>query len=252
MEKLKMNKFKNAWQFLRNHGFARALSQCRYRISELRNDRYFGIDTSHDVLLETLGIHNENSAGYSPISYAALDLALREVEPSLEQGTFLDYGAGKGRVVILAATRIFRRVIGVEFAPELVSAAMDNINRARHRLTCSDIEILEIDATKFKVSADISVIHFYNPFFGATLKAVARNIADSLNATPRKITILFANADSFECILKEEKHIPMEWITKSKAIPWPHFEQDALYSNSYQIYSLDSRPSIAESEYYNH
>ena len=144
-------------------------------------------------------------------------------------------------MLIVAATLPFRRIVGVEFAPELVSEARNNIERARHHLTDADIEILEADATEFDVPADISVIHFYNPFFGKTLSTVTDNIANSLRTSPRKMTILFANADDFERILHEENHIPQNWITKTKDIPWPCFEQDAPYSNSYRIYSLDSR-----------
>ena len=231
---------------MRDHGLICTLSQCRYRISELKNDRYFGIETSHDVLLETLGIHNEDSAPYSPISYDALNLALREVEPSHEHDTFLDLGSGKGRAVIVAATLPFRRAIGIEFALELAAISRSNIERAQHRLTCADIEILEMDASEFNIPCDVSVIHFYNPFFGATLSAVVGKIVDSLHTTPRKITILYGNADDFERILKQEKPIPREWITKTKEFTWPYFKQDTPYSNSYRIYSLDSRPSSSQ------
>ncbi len=236
-----MNRLMNTWHYLRNNGVIPTLKHALYRMSELKNDRYFGIETNNDVKLETLGIHNGDSAQYSPISYAALKLALREVEPLPENEAFLDYGAGKGRVLIVAATLPFRRIVGVEFAPELVSVARHNIKHARYCLTDSNIEILERDATEYDVPANISVIHFYNPFIGNTLSTVTENIASSLRANPRQMTILFANPDDFERILQEENRIPREWIIKTKDIPWPYFKQDAPYSNSYRIYSLDSR-----------
>jgi len=236
-----INRLTNAWNYLLDHGLIRTLSECRYRISELKNDRYFGIETSYDILLETLQTDNEDCTPYAPISYDALNLALREVEPSHEYNAFLDFGSGKGRAVIVAATLPFRRSIGVEYAPELAAMSRDNIERAQHRLTCADIEIFEMDATEFNIPCDVSVIHFYNPFVGETLSTVAGNIADSLRTTPRKMTILFANADDFERILKEDKCIPMEWITKTNEFTWPYFKQDTPYSNSYRIYSLDSR-----------
>jgi len=217
------------------------LKQGLYRVSELKNDRYFGIETDNDVLLETLGIHDKNSLQYSPISYAALKIALREVHTSVEDDVFLDFGAGKGRVIIVAATLPFRKVIGVEFAPTLAAIAKENIEHAQHRLTCSDIEILVMNATEFNIPADINILHFYNPFVGKTLSAVLSNIADSLQTTPRKMTSHFANADHFERLLQNENHILKNWITKTKEIPWPYFKQDTPYSNSYRIYSLDSR-----------
>ncbi|WP_301089671.1 class I SAM-dependent methyltransferase [Sphingomonas sp.] len=43
--------------------------------------------------------------------------------------SFVDYGSGKGRVVMIAAARGFQRAIGVEFAPELHDIALANGRR---------------------------------------------------------------------------------------------------------------------------
>jgi len=43
------------------------------------------------------------------------------------QFTFVDLGCGKGRVLLMASDYPFQGIIGVEFMPELVSAAQKNI-----------------------------------------------------------------------------------------------------------------------------
>ena len=56
------------------------------------------------------------------------------------QDVFVDYGAGKGRTVVLASTYQFKRVIGVELAPELAAIAEENLFRAIKRLDASKLK----------------------------------------------------------------------------------------------------------------
>lgn len=41
--------------------------------------------------------------------------------------TFIDFGAGMGRVLLMASERPFRKIIGVEFARELITIAENNL-----------------------------------------------------------------------------------------------------------------------------
>src|SRR5262249_19084439 len=78
---------------------------------------------------------------YSPTSVAAFRLTMREVAVRVGVDVFIDLGAGKGRVVALAAQYPFRRVQGVEISPQLVAAARVNLERCRPFLRCPDVEL---------------------------------------------------------------------------------------------------------------
>ena len=65
------------------------------------------------------------------------DWALSAIDDDLSQLSFVDYGAGKGRVLLLAAQHPFAAVGGIEFAEELHDDAAMNIAqfpRSQHEM----------------------------------------------------------------------------------------------------------------------
>jgi len=114
---------------------------------------------------------------------------MKHVELRKHKDIFLDYGSGMGRVLIMAAAYPFRKVIGVELSGKLNKVAFENIKRVKKKLKCKDIEIVEADATTYRVPTEVTVIYFYNPFTGAILQQVVDNIHKSLVEAPRKLTI---------------------------------------------------------------
>jgi SAM-dependent methyltransferase len=121
----------------------------------------------------------------------------------------VDYGCGMGRVVILAARRGFRKVIGVEYSPEMAKLARQNVRRAEKRLRCP-VEIVNADAQSYPVPDDADVIFMANPFRGSVLGNVIKNVHDSIRAHPRKIWIIFVTPDDFERQIQGES-----WIEKT-------------------------------------
>src|SRR5687767_10057528 len=90
-----------------------AVSRTRGFIGAHVFDRPQGIDTSRIVDLATAGIHTDGRIPYVPSTWRNLPSALRHI-PISDDDVFLDLGSGKGRVVLQAAKRPFKRVIGVE------------------------------------------------------------------------------------------------------------------------------------------
>src|SRR5919112_3307195 len=119
----------------------------RYRAVESRIGRAVFergdfVDTAPRVQLQELGLKTEERHRYQASPWLVLPRALRvrDVRP---MDVFVEYGCGKGRVVYQAAQRYpFRRVIGVDIAPELTDVARINIERNRDRLRCRDVEIV--------------------------------------------------------------------------------------------------------------
>src|SRR5882724_6223120 len=134
-------------------------------IADLGFDLRHGTETLRWTFLQDLALESENKihgVNYQASKAAPLLRVLREFKVSKE-GTFVDFGSGKGRALMLAAEYGFDRVVGVEFAAELCAIAKRNLAAFRQRLGRPvNVEIAEIDAAKFVISPDQTVFYLYN------------------------------------------------------------------------------------------
>jgi SAM-dependent methyltransferase len=158
------------------------------RARDRLKDREFGISCAQRKA-EGARV-SADSAKYQPVSYRDLHEIL-EALPIAPDDVFLDFGAGMGRAVCVAATYPFRAVIGVELAPDLCEIARQNIKRIAPKLLCSRVEIVESDALAYPIPPEVSLFFFFNPFSGATLDGVLGNIGRSLKERPRNARIIF-------------------------------------------------------------
>jgi SAM-dependent methyltransferase len=76
----------------------------------------------------------------------------------------VDVGAGLGRVVLHAARRPYRQIVGVEISPALLEVAKDNRAAYRGELACRDIRLVRADAADFTFPRGDLVVYLYNPF----------------------------------------------------------------------------------------
>ena len=130
-------------------------------------DDQFGTDTAENVKLHGLDIDGPNYQ-YG-VYYRATDLSvLHEVLARLPvrhaDCTFIDYGSGKGLVLLQAAGYPFKKVIGVEFARELHDTARRNVERYPANLRKSIIELVHGDVIDFQPPEGDLVIYLYEPF----------------------------------------------------------------------------------------
>lgn len=175
---------------VRERGARHALRWVRHHIHERWQERRLGIDTA--AFDDWKGsAPRDDCHDYEPLAYACIERAvdLLDIRPGAE--TFLDYGCGKGRAVVVAATRPFRRVIGVDLVEPLCEVARGNVRRAARHFRCRDVEVVAADATQYRLPDDVSVVYLYNPFWDDTLRAVQQRILDSLQASPRRLRILY-------------------------------------------------------------
>lgn len=160
-----------------------------------RADHELGIHTTRPVQLFTLDITSKNAVHgnrYEPTPYGVLEDMLLELDLDFPSLTFLDLGSGKGRILCLAARYPFRAVIGVEFAPRLHAAALENLaalpagfRRAREvRSVCGDAAEVELPRGPL-------VIFLFNPFNAPVLGRVVERIERSLAEDPREVWVLY-------------------------------------------------------------
>lgn len=102
---------------------------------------------------------------------------------------FIDYGCGKGRALLEAARFGFARVIGVEFAPELVEIALNNrdIMQAKGALV-APVDVVCMDARHFAPPTDGPLLcYFYDPFDDTVMAPVA----ERLSSLDQPVTIIY-------------------------------------------------------------
>lgn len=149
-----------------------------------------GTDTARIVRLEGLEIPSANAAlgfRYQASAVDDLTVPLRSLDIDFERFVFIDIGSGKGRVVMLAAGWPFKRVIGVEFAPELHRIAEENVMRSTQS---GQIELVCADASEYELPDEPMVLYFYTPFLPPVMRQVMGNVARSLERTPRDAFVI--------------------------------------------------------------
>jgi len=110
---------------------------------------------------------------------------------------FIDFGSGKGRVLLLASEYGFRKIIGVEFASELHRITTKNVAiLERDARKPSRIETVCMDATEFVIPDVPVVLLLYSPFKGQVMERVLRNILTSFATHPREIVLVFCGNNS--------------------------------------------------------
>src|SRR5260221_10114908 len=112
---------------------------------------------------------------YRPITPGAFKQMMTAIPTDLSRFSFVDFGSGKGRVLLLASHLPFREVIGVEFSAKLHRIAERNIaSYPATKRILSRPRAVEADATKFDLPNGPLVLYFYNPFGAPILEQVLR------------------------------------------------------------------------------
>jgi len=162
--------------------------------AEVRFDRALGIDTRRFQGEVDFASDQERAAAavdYDPTPPAIAEHLIGQVAGQAHGFTFVDFGAGKGRVMILAARHPFAKVAGVEWSEPLHRIARANLAKvARRDSTLAPMELSLGDATEYRFPKTPSVLYFFNPFDYETTRRVAENLAESLVAAPRKIVVI--------------------------------------------------------------
>ena len=133
-----------------------------------------------------MGPSLEFATHYEPTPLADIDRLLDAVPLAPERTTFIDVGCGLGRVVLRAAARPYRQIVGVEISPALYEVAKENRDAYRGTLACRDIRLVRADAATFAFPRGDLVVYLYNPFRAAILGP----LLDRLCSDPRREVVL--------------------------------------------------------------
>lgn len=177
--------------------------------TEARLDRALGIDTIGQIeVADSAGPlptfpHQSNAVFYAPLAFGKFRRLMRAAQPyDPSQYTFIDFGAGKGRALVLAAGFDFRKVVGIELFSSLHADAIANIAAFGARdPRAKVIEPVCMDAASYRPPPGNLFCYFYNPFDDVVMRKVLANLEDAHHVSPRRILIAYSNpvhADVFD------------------------------------------------------
>lgn len=199
---------KNVILYIQKYGIDGFVRELLYRATTFYYEWRLGVNTCGYIETEKLGFANAEFHAYATVGHKAIFAMLEKIPLNKSESTFIDYGSGKGRAVVVAATFPFKRVIGIELSAALTEAAKNNVKKMRHKHAAS-IDLYQTDATQYVMPKDANIIYFFNPFKGQVLKDVVANIYASYQKYPRKIYILYFNNSFFEQTIAGQT-----WITR--------------------------------------
>jgi hypothetical protein len=178
-------------------------------------DAEFGTDTSGLLPAEELRDGRRRNSIYNTGYYATapsmFQQAFAQLDIEFEKFTFVDLGAGKGRILLLASNLPFQRVLGVEFVPELHAAATQNISLYRPpSRRCQDVQCILSDVRDFVFPSAPLVIFMWHPFVGPVFEQVMVNLEDSLRREPREVYLVYLKP-AFEHLVKRNTSLHKLW-----------------------------------------
>lgn len=161
-----------------------------------------GVQTSGLIpgrFLKTGHSHDRHSTAYfgvAPSVFHALIKRWQRTKPiaPIESFTFLDFGAGMGRAMLLASEYPFRKIIGVELNPILADIARGNLRawRAAGRAV-APTQIIHGDAVTARISRGPCLVFLFNPFGEAVMRRLIRRLAAVFADRPGELDLLYVN-----------------------------------------------------------
>ncbi len=154
--------------------------------------KYKRVDFSPENIfdLEVKGDNREKASTYHAVlekPFLEILEKIKEYEPDITKGAFLDYGSGKGFSLYKAYKFGFSEVIGVEFAPKLYQISMNNLKK----LKVKNFKVYLEDAAHFSPPINVSLIFFYNPFNEEIMQKVHDKIVENRDKYTNSVYIAY-------------------------------------------------------------
>jgi predicted RNA methylase len=162
-----------------------------------RREASLGVSAAGTIQLDDLSIDSDHrDLGFasvpSPGLLVATMLSNIDREADLRRFAFVDFGSGKGRVLLVAAHFPFAEIVGVEFSPELHHLAEENIRGyLRADLPARNVRSICKDAADFDLPDRDLVLYFNNPFTEPIFARVLDRIEHACKLGDRKVYVLY-------------------------------------------------------------
>jgi SAM-dependent methyltransferase len=172
---------------------ARIREGAQRRLQRLILERRYGMPPGalREVPLREVGLYAPDRVGHVASPWGALSLILDPSEVTPDD-VFLDLGCGMGSVIIEAAARYsFRRVIGVDIAPQFTEVARETIGGSRSRMRCQDVDVVTTDVLDYEIPDVVTVVYMFDPFKGPILGAAVAKLIASVDRARRRLRLIY-------------------------------------------------------------
>lgn len=177
-------------------------------------DSIYKVNTKGFITLDKLTTVGkiDNSVQYQASNYFLLLKYFEKYKEFVKDKTIVDFGSGKGRVLILGMKYQAKKCIGIEFAKELIDICKDNLKNYKRRIRSkATYEVISDDVCDYKFSEEEDILFFYNPFNGIILN----QIFEKISKLRKEMTIVYINPvhrDLFEKYFEEIDNLNNEVI----------------------------------------
>lgn len=211
-----------AWRTLRRQGL---ISTAADVVSSIWFDLCHGLSTA------VPGAPSPQEAGlpadsvpYQAASPRLVRRLLATLPAESRTACLVDYGCGKGRILVLAAEAGFTDLVGVELDPALAAEGRRSVQQALGRRAGIRVRIEEGDARDFLPPEGPLVAFFYHPFGGATLREVTRRLGNIARRHP--VWVVYVHPREIATFLHAGFHpettIPRGAIESGLILTGPH------------------------------
>lgn len=206
-------------------------------------DKKYKVETCSPAFLWDLDINSESVADgvmYDPFPIHSFRFLIRALPiQDFSDYSFIDFGSGRGRILLGASEYNFNRITGVEFSQELHDSAVANLKSYQNKhQKCFDVESICEDAVTFSLPNSNNVYFFFAPFQGKILKQVLHNLKNSYLKHPRPMYIIYtADIKFYEIPWDEIEQLNLFEKLSSGTLP---FDLAQRYPNQYAIFGLKS------------
>ena len=194
---------------------------------EWRGEKKYKINTTAFSDLSRFKITGNQLAHateYMPVNYFTIEHLFTHLPKQARQGSLLDIGCGKGRAMCVAASYGFQKVIGIDFAKEMIDAAEKNLALTKRIYPSLEYQLTWADISSLEIGKDVQTIFLFNPFDEILLKSVVQKIDASLKIHPRKLYVLYASprhedvffAAGYDVLYRVKKYKFLEGIILTK------------------------------------
>ena len=163
---------------------------------EIKGERKYHLDTTKIDDLQGQKIESSNlphASIYQGTNYYLIEKAFEYLKTEEANQQLVDFGSGKGRIMVVAAHYGFKNITGIDFSESLCREAEDNIEKIKPLFPATNFKIICSDAANYTIENDTNVFFFFNPFDEVVMLQVVRKILTSLKKNPRKVYIVYVN-----------------------------------------------------------
>ncbi len=180
---------------------------------------FFKTATPHSCL-ETRANGQRQFRYRGPIPEKVLGWALSGLPADLKRYAFVDFEAGNGRTLLLAARRNFEHAIGYTHGNE--ACAMLEMNLAQYSrsyMSCRDVRALRGDRDGIPIPMQPAVLFFPSSMNPAHIGIVLSHLSASIRLAPRPVYLIFENSGPERGLeqIRLFRKVPLPFLNRIKA-----------------------------------